>query len=178
MNARLTSSYSHFLKVKQQQLDTLANSYIFKQPERLYEGYLQNVESLATNLRQSFRLQLGNQHRQLQTLAGRLMRQNPQGRVQNASDHLGNLQARLTQAVKNNVAHHHQAFNGLQRELANLDPTKVMKRGYSFVSTDGHIINGVDQVKAGQQVTLNFYNGQATAKIEKTEENKHGNTEE
>lgn len=177
LNARLTSSYSHLLKVKQQQLDTLANSYIFKQPERLYEGYLQNVESLATNLQQSFRLQIGNQQRQLQTLTSRLMRQNPQGRVANLSDQLNNLQARLTQAVKNNVAHHHQAFNGLQRELGNLDPTKVMKRGYSFVSTAGHIINGVDQVKAGQQVTLNFYNGQATAKIEQTEENKNGNTE-
>lgn len=177
LTGRLTGAFNHLLQVKQQQVKTLANSYIFKQPERLYEGYLQNVENLSTSLQQTFQIQLNQRQQDLQRVTTRLMQQNPHNRMTNVQTELANISNRLTQATKHQLTRHRQQLVGLTRELQTLDPYQVMKRGYTFISSDGHIINGVNGLQKGQHVTLNFYDGQAEAQIEKTKENDNANAE-
>lgn len=174
LQSRLMTSYSQHLKNARQQLAALANSYIFKQPERLYEAYLQSAENLSSHLQQSFRLQLSARQREVQNLSGQLAQKNPQGRIAAAGDQLNNQSSRLTQAVRMNLRRDQQTIQGLKRELSSLDPYQVMQRGYSFVSMGEHIVNGVDHLTVGEAVTLHFYNGQAEAQIKKTKENNHG----
>lgn len=177
LQSRLTSAFGKCLQAKQQQLTTLADSYIFKQPERLYETYLQNLDNLTASLQQSFHLQLSNRQQAVQALSSRLLQYNPQSSMANLTNQLTNTKQRLITAEKNKLVHQQQVLKGLHRELSSLDPYQVMKRGYSFISTDKHIVNSVDQLSVGQRVTLNFYNGQAAAEIKQTKENHDGNTE-
>ena len=55
---RLIQSYQAMLKLRRQQLQKLKNSYVFMQPNRLYEGYLQKHDGYQNRLKQAYREQL------------------------------------------------------------------------------------------------------------------------
>lgn len=59
-----------------------------------------------------------------------------------------------------------------QEKLDSMNPVNVLKRGYSFVSTeDGTAIDSVDKVKTGDSVIIVFEDGKAKTVIESTNKN-------
>ena len=54
-----------------------------------------------------------------------------------------------------------------QRLLKNLDPTRVLKRGYSIVKSGGTVIKDVSRLELGTTIAVQFASGRIEAKVNK-----------
>lgn len=165
------------LRLSQQHLNELTQSYIFQSPERLYQGYEQNLSNLTTKMTAAFQGQLHklSQHLSQQKMA--LAHQSPEQRLVQAQHHLKEQTMTLQQLANNRLQSDRQALTTMIKELDSLSPLKVMTRGYSYVSRDEHVISSAEQLKNGDTVKLHFHDGIAQAQIQQTrvEEHKNGN---
>jgi exodeoxyribonuclease VII large subunit len=66
-------------------------------------------------------------------------------------------------------SHKHQIEN-LQKQLISLSPQSILSRGYSlcFRDQDGKLVKLAEELKAGDKVRIQFYEGQAKGKIDET----------
>ncbi len=78
---RLIQSYQAMLKLRRQQLQKLKNSYVFMQPNRLYEGYLQKLDGYQNRLKQAYREQLYQKEKVFSELTMRLQRSSPKDTI-------------------------------------------------------------------------------------------------
>ncbi|WP_367342178.1 exodeoxyribonuclease VII large subunit [Limosilactobacillus sp.] len=174
---RLVQVMNGQLRLSQQHLNELTQSYIFQSPERLYQGYEQNLSNLTTKMTAAFQGQLHklSQHLSQQKMA--LAHQSPEQRLVQAQHHLKEQTMTLQQLANNRLQSDRQALTTMIKELDSLSPLKVMTRGYSYVSRDEHVISSAEQLKNGDTVKLHFHDGIAQAQIQQTrvEEHKNGN---
>lgn len=174
---RLVQVMNGQLRLSQQHLNELTQSYIFQSPERLYQGYEQNLSNLTTKMTASFQGQLHrlSQHLSQQRMA--LVNQSPEQRLVQAQHHLKEQTMTLQQLGNNRLQADRQALMTMIKELDSLSPLKVMTRGYSYVSRDEHVISSAEQLKKGDKVKLHFHDGLAQAEIKQTrvEEHEDGN---
>lgn len=105
--------------------------------------------------------QLGQYQQVIASAAHRLSRffQLPAQRV-------GELRQVLTSLFDRQRQAHQQQFLQLRRTLSNVDPQRVLKRGYSIVrTTDQSIVRSRQQLKPGQAIMLELSDGNASAKV-------------
>ena len=76
----MATAMSNRLAYNRERLAKLSQSVIFRQPERLYDGYLQKIDQLQLRLKQGMRDAYGQGANQLQGL-----RQSPRSHVSFAS---------------------------------------------------------------------------------------------
>ena len=62
-------------------------------------------------------------------------------------------------------------FDLLFNKLELLNPLNVLKKGYSVVKKDNHVIKDIKNVKVGDIVNIKINNGSIDAKVEKVDEN-------
>lgn len=75
------------------------------------------------------------------------------------------LKTRLHQHIQQLLTRRQQQLTLLQSRLAVFDPQLPLQRGYVRVRYKGHLITRAHQVNVGQEVTLEFYDGQHTARL-------------
>lgn len=155
---------------KRQMLDVYRNSYIFKEPQDLYQSYIQRVDQLKTMLIESFKNDLRINKHQYQMLQQKLIYQTP-----DIAGHQDKVKDLLNQLINNYQIYlkeqQHKMIK-LTDNLDNLSPLKTLHRGYATVSQDQKLVTSVKQLKPTQNLEIGFYDGKACAKIIKTEENK------
>lgn len=78
----------------------------------------------------------------------------------------------LEQAAKYSLKEVKETVSHLEQMVKMADPNSVLKRGYVMLKKEKAIISSLDQLSEGEQVKLEFYNGEALAKIEKLNKNK------
>ena len=74
---RMATAMSNRLAYNRERLAKLSQSVIFRQPERLYDGYLQKIDQLQLRLKQGMREVYGQEDNQLQGLRHRLEAMSP-----------------------------------------------------------------------------------------------------
>ena len=165
---RVFNAFQNYVQRDRQRLNKLSGSYVFTQPNRLYEGYLQKLDFLNERLRQAGQNNVNAANQQLLQLNQRLQQQTPIHRVRQAQTQVANLQQRL---VRNTQLVYQNKQQQLARTVQSLDllsPLKIMSRGYAFVTAeDEQIVHGTHQLKPDQAVAIHFSDGEATAKITK-----------
>ncbi len=84
--------------------------------------------------------------------------------------------ARLTAALKTESRQLHnnrQQWQLLAGRLTELDPTRVLERGYSMnIAADGALITRIDQIAPGDQMRVLFQDGTADTRIESVQPDK------
>lgn len=164
---RVFNAFQNYVQRDRQRLNKLSGSYVFTQPNRLYEGYLQKLDFLNERLRQAGQNNVNAASQQLLQLNQRLQQQTPIHRVRQAQTQVANLQQRL---VRNTQLVYQNKQQQLARTVQSLDllsPLKIMSRGYAFVTADEQIVHGTKQLKPDQTVAIHFSDGEATAQITK-----------
>lgn len=61
-----------------------------------------------------------------------------------------------------------QRTDGYERLLRNLDPTRVLSRGYSIVTSGSKVVKDASSLDPGDDITVQFARGSAEARVEKT----------
>lgn len=162
---RVINAFKNILKIKQQQARQLENSYIFQEPQRLYEGYVQNVDQLTERLRNAQKQYLADRSAELVKLQHRLLVNNPQNQVNLATQKVGYLREQLLSVITRRFTQSQTQMQKLVAALDNLSPLRIMSRGYTYVTKDEQVVNSVEKLSVNDAIKLNFSDGSADAII-------------
>ncbi len=162
---RVINAFKNILKIKQQQARQLENSYIFQEPQRLYEGYVQNVDQLTERLRNAQKQYLADRSAELVKLQHRLLVNNPQNQVDLATQKVGYLREQLLSVITRRFTQSQTQMQKLVAALDNLSPLRIMSRGYTYVTKNKQVVNSVEKLSVNDAIKLNFSDGSADAII-------------
>lgn len=167
---RLVQAMKTVLDRNERQAARQIDSYIFKTPARLYEGYLQKLDFLNSKLEAAFGQELSRVQREQLELNSRLKMVDPKPHLKRS----GSILATNKQQLQRNMQLYLVAKkNELAQQVSNLDalsPLSVMGRGYSYVSHAGKITKSVKNLDVDDKVVLHMADGIADARIIDTKE--------
>lgn len=162
---RIINAFHAKLSMLQQRLDKVQQSYVFQQPTRLYETYVQQVDDLTHRLIQTMQNRLHQLQLQLQKVVYQLNLHSPQQRVQKNQQQLTLLRQQLKTNFRNVLQRKQLAMQKLIGTLDQLSPLKIMSHGYSYVTSQHHVVKSVKNLKPQSKIDLNFYDGAAEATV-------------
>jgi len=100
------------------------------------------------------------------SLTTRLNYRSPITRINNDRQSLDDDLRRLSSAFTRYLQLYRIKLSGLGQILANLDPTSILERGFSIVTTpEGKLISSVIQVSPGDRINITLKDGQTPAEI-------------
>nr|WP_282189298.1 exodeoxyribonuclease VII large subunit [Lactiplantibacillus plantarum] len=164
---RVFNAFQNFVQRDRQRLNKLQTSYVFTQPNRLYEGYLQKLDFLNERLKQAGQNNFNLASQYYQRVFQQLRQQTPIHQVRQAQTQLLNLQQRLNRGTQLVVRQKRQQLTQTVQSLDLLSPLKIMTRGYAFVTADEQVVHGVKQLQPEQTVAIHMADGEAQAQITK-----------
>ena len=165
---RLAQAMKRIIQLKQQRLSKLQKSYIFRQPERLYDGFMQKIDLLKTRLLGNVQQKLQTEHQRLLVLNGRLQKCSPQQLIQDDQHRVDNLQHHLVERIQNLMSVKEQQYLRANHALALLNPLNVMGRGFSYVTdSNDQVIKSVDSLTIHDQLNLHLKDGTAQVEVQK-----------
>lgn len=135
------------IKQKGEQVRKLQNSVIFRQPERLYDAYVQKLDHLKTRLLTKVRQTYDTYDRKENLLRQRLLSLDLSQRIQRYQEQLKQDQRLLLSHMSSQYDSKLARFEKAQDALLSLDTTRIVARGYAIVQKDNHIIQSTQQIK-------------------------------
>ena len=162
---RMATAVRNVLSKKQESLKKCSQSVIFRQPERLYDGYLQRLDQLQLRLKQSLRTQISDNKQLVQARTHRLVQLSPITKIQRYQDRL----SQLDKLLRSQMALVYDAkvaeVKRLSEALLMLDTSRIVARGYAIVKKEESVIDSVESLKKKDQVTLLMRDGQVELEV-------------
>lgn len=169
---RLIKSYSYHLSRQKQRHQHLLNSFIFTNPERLYEGFSIKLDLLKGKFQQSGLNLVNNKSRYFNEVSHQLQLQSPINRVQSEQQKISNLQQLLSNEIVRLVNNRHKEFDQLLQSLDLLSPLKTMGRGYTYVTEKEQVLASTKDLQVDQTLKLHFIDGEADVLVTDVRANK------
>ena len=162
---RMTTAVQNVLFKKKEALKKCSQSVIFRQPERLYDGYLQRLDQMQLRLKQSLRTQISDNKEKLQIRRHKLMQLSPVTKVQRYQDRL----EQMDKLLRSQVALVYDAkvaeVKRLSEALIMLDTSRIVARGFAIVKKDESVVDSVANLNKKDQVTLLMRDGQVELEV-------------
>ena len=153
------------IKQRQERLEKSSKSVIFRQPDRLYDGYLQKLDGLMTHLksamRQSYRENLNTER----ILSQRLRSLDLQGRLISLREKIQQQERLLRSNMANNYDQKVAKADKLIEALTMLDTSRIVVRCYAMVEQGGHVIDSVSKIDEKEVMTILFRVGQVHVEV-------------
>lgn len=162
---RMATAVRNVLSKKQEALKQCSQSVIFRQPERLYDGYLQRLDQLQLRLKQSLRTQISDNKQLVQARTHRLVQLSPVTKIQRFQDRLGQLDKLLRSQMALVYDAKVAEVKRLSEALLMLDTSRIVARGYAIVKKEESVIDSVESLKRKDQVTLFMRDGQVELEV-------------
>lgn len=161
------------IQLRRERLEKSSKSVIFRQPERLYDGYLQKLDRLTstmqTYMRQSYADSLGAQR----LLTQRLQSLDLQGRIQTFTEKISQ-QERLLKSNMANVYDQKVArADKLMEALTMLDTSRIVARGYAMVEQDGRVLDSVSKIDKEKELIIRMRDGQVQVEVKDVQSDKN-----
>ena len=164
--SRLEQSFLYLLQQRTERFQRLQNSYVFKQPERLYEGQTIKLDRMTQRLFQAMTTIHHQKQRQAQGIIAQLQQQTPKGQLRESQQQLAflqrNLQTQMTQLFLNKQ----KQFTSAVQQLDLLSPLKIMGRGYSYTTKEDRVVKTVTELQPADQLTIHYADGTVQANVE------------
>lgn len=162
---RMATAVQNVLSRKKEALKKCSQSVIFRQPERLYDGYLQRLDQLQLRLKQSLRTRISDSKQVVQARTHQLVQLSPVTKIQRYQDRL----AQLNKLLRSQMALVYDAkvaeVKRLSEALLMLDTSRIVARGYAIVKKEESVVDSVESLKKKDQVTLLMRDGQVELEV-------------
>ena len=166
---RLSTSVQRSVNQGQERFIRLQNSVIFRQPERLYDGYLQKLDQLTGTLTQNLQQHYQKNQQTQVLLTSRLTSLRLSQKIIESSRYLdreiASLKINFTNFFEQQKIRAEKAYDSLSL----IDPEKIIKRGFAIVRTaEQKVVKSTQDVKTGDFLSLEVSDGQIDVEV------KHG----
>jgi len=162
---RMATAVRNVLSKKQEALKKCSKSVIFRQPERLYDGYLQRLDQLQLRLKQSLRTRISDNKQIVQARTHRLVQLSPVTKIQRYQDLLGQLDKLLCSQMALIYDAKVAEVKRLSEALLMLDTSRIVARGYAIVKKEDSVVDSVESLKKKDQVMLLMRDGQVELEV-------------
>ena len=162
---RMATAVRNVLSKKQEALKKRSQSVIFRQPERLYDGYLQRLDQLQLRLKQSLRTRISDSNQLVQARTHRLVQLSPVTKIQRYQDRLGQLDKLLRSQMALVYDAKVAEVKRLSEALLMLDTSRIVARGYAIVKKEESVVDSVENLKKTDQVTLLMRDGRVELEV-------------
>lgn len=149
----------------QERLDSLQSNYVFQQPTRILDQPTQRLDDLKRQLGDTISQKWQNNRQRLQLLKTQLAGHSPANRLSRDQERVASLQKILQAAIVRQVSQAQLKFDGVNKQLAALDPEKILARGYSYVTSHGQVVKSIRQANLQDHVTIHLADGELEATI-------------
>ena len=169
---RMATAVQNTLSKKKESFRGLSQSVIFRQPERLYDGYLQRLDQLVLRLKQGLNGELVRNQQKVQAQIHRLEQLSPNVKIHRYQDRL----LQLEKLLRSQMAVVYDAkvaeVKRLSEALLMLDTSRIVARGYAIVKKEDAVVSSAKDLKKTDKVTLMMRDGQVELEVKdvKTEE--------
>lgn len=131
----------------------------------------EQIRIAENRLRISYEAMLGQKQRQLVQLQSKLQQQHPEHRIRMQQEQCSRLTERLEKSMQLCLQRKLTAYTALQEKLTQLDPLRILQRGYAAVYDENDsLLSSVKQAHEGEQIRVRLGDGSITAKVEKINE--------
>ena len=162
---RMATAVQNVLSKKQEALKKCSQSVIFRQPERLYDGYLQRLDQLQLRLKQSLRTRISDSKQVVQARTHQLLQLSPVTKIQRYQDRLGQLDKLLHSQMALVYDAKVAEVKRLSEALLMLDTSRIVARGYAIVKKEESVVDSVESLKKNDRVTLLMRDGQVELEV-------------
>lgn len=162
---RLANAASNRLAYQRERLHKLASSVIFRQPERLYDGYLQKLDQLNLRLKQKIREYYSEEVQQVKILQHRLESLSPLRQVQRYQEQLRQQERLLRSNMAVIYDHKVAEAKRLSDALLMLDTSRIVARGYAIIQKNETVIESSQDIKEKDQLTILMRDGQVQVEV-------------
>ena len=162
---RMATAVRNVLSKKQESLKKCSQSVIFRQPERLYDGYMQRLDQLQLRLKQSLRTRISDNKQIVQARTHQLVQLSPVTKIQRYQDRLGQLDKLLRSQMALVYDAKVAEVKRLSEALLMLDTSRIVARGYAIVKKEESVVDSVESLKKKDQVTLLMRDGQVELEV-------------
>ncbi|GAA6114715.1 exodeoxyribonuclease VII large subunit [Apilactobacillus apinorum] len=171
---RIVNAYKNKIIQLQQRLNKITSSYIFKQPERLYDSYVQRIDMLNERLNNALQQSINSADKRINDLIYNLKINSPKNRINEQKQILKVEQKQLVRNISLLLENKDNKVKQLISSLDHLSPLKVMSRGFSYTTdSNGNVIKKISDVKKDDEIQLKLIDGTAKATVnEITKESK------
>ena len=164
-NQRMFRAFQARIQHLSEKLYRVTNSVIFRQPERLYDGYLQNVDQLENRLMNRMETILKTNQQQADLLTQRLKGYPIRPYVKEQSTRIDYLTKKLQQSLSNQLQQKNFKVTQAIQALEHLSPLKILARGYAVIEKDDTVIRSVEEVSKGDRLNLILNDGTITTEV-------------
>ena len=162
---RMTTAVKHSLSKKKEALRILSQSVIFRQPERLYDGYLQRLDQLQLRLKQGLNAELVRNQQKVQEQIHRLEQLSPIIKIQRYQDRIFQLQKLMRSQMAVTYDAKVAEVKRLSEALLMLDTSRIVARGYAIVKKGEVVVASSKDLKENDQVSLLMRDGQVELEV-------------
>ena len=162
---RLSNAAANRLAYQRERLHKLASSVIFRQPERLYDGYLQKLDQLNLRLKQKIREYYSEEVQQVKILQHRLDSLSPLRQVQRYQEQLCQQERLLRSNMAVIYDHKVAEAKRLSDALLMLDTSRIVARGYAIIQKNETVIESSQDIKKKDQLTILMRDGQVQVEV-------------
>ena len=162
---RMATAVQNVLSRKKEGLKKCSQSVIFRQPERLYDGYLQRLDQLQLRLKQSLRTRISDSKQIVQARTHQLVQLSPVTKIQRYQDRLNQLDKLLRSQMALVYDAKVAEVKRLSEALLMLDTSRIVARGYAIVKKEESVVDSVKKLKKKDQVTLLMRDGQVELEV-------------
>ncbi|MGV3323373.1 exodeoxyribonuclease VII large subunit [Streptococcus hyovaginalis] len=148
-----------------QRLEKLEQSVIFRQPERLYDGFLQKLDHLTSRLNQEVAKQVGEARQRERLLSQRLLTLGLSQKVEGNKDKLTSLQRLLMSSMTSLYDSKVSRLEKAQEALMSLDTKRIVARGYAIVEKGGRPVTSVSDVQDGDTLNIAMKDGHIEVEV-------------
>ena len=153
------------IKQRQERLEKSSKSVIFRQPERLYDGYLQKLDGLTTHLQTAMRQTYRENLNAEKILSQRLRSLDLQGRLISLREKIQQQERLLRSNMANSYDQKVAKADKLMEALTMLDTSRIVARGYAMVEQGGHVVDSVSKIDEKEAMTIRMRDGQVHVEV-------------
>ena len=168
INERQTRAFqasNRIVRENQERVNKLAQSVIFRQPERLYDGYLQKLDRLNMSLVSSFKENIASNKDSEIQIRHRLQSIDLMSRIYRYQDRITSLSQQLTYDAKASFESKLRRFEKAQDTLLSLDTSRIIARGYAMLHKGEEVIASVEQIEKGDHLNIQLKDGQLEVEV-------------
>ncbi|MDD2403364.1 MAG: exodeoxyribonuclease VII large subunit [Victivallaceae bacterium] len=150
----------------QHRLEMSAGSFVFREPIHMVRQKQQQIDEIESKLRETLRTAVYESGRRYLTLDTRFKVLSPQNMLREKLVTVNQYGERLVSYAQRSSAALSARLERAQCGLSNLDPSRVLQRGYAIVSVreDGRIITGPAGLKSDEIIDISLANGKIGAR--------------
>ncbi|MCS4488084.1 exodeoxyribonuclease VII large subunit [Streptococcus sciuri] len=154
------------IETLEERLAKSRQSVIFRQPERLYDSYVQKIDYLCTEMTSNMRHIYSHNKQKAELLEQRLLGLELMGKIQKNQTTLAYLKRLLLTTMTNQYDSKLARFERVQDALLSLDTSHIVARGYAIVKQNGQILSSVEALEKSSLLQIVMRDGQLEVEVE------------